>query len=97
MTEAAAASDEFTASWNNVLVDKCERFCSVLLDAPSYRGDVALRSLARTPGASELDVGCGCGDTAIELAKRVGPTGSVPHGRSPRANRSPRSTRPRPA
>jgi demethylmenaquinone methyltransferase / 2-methoxy-6-polyprenyl-1,4-benzoquinol methylase len=32
---------------------------------------------ALAPGASALDVACGTGDLAIELARRVGPAGSV--------------------
>ena len=36
-----------------------------------------LGSLAIAQGARALDVGCGWGDTAIALAKKIGPSGSV--------------------
>ena len=36
MAEAAVSNDEFTAFWNNVLVDKFERFRDILLDGLSY-------------------------------------------------------------
>lgn len=77
MTDAALANDEFTAFWNNVLVAKFERFRNILLDGLSYHSEVPLRRLAIAQGAKALDVGCGWGDTAIQLAKRVGPGGSV--------------------
>ena len=77
MTEAAITNDEFTAFWNNVLVAKFERFRNILLDGLSYHSDVPLQALEIERGANVLDVGCGWGDTAIELAKKVGPTGSV--------------------
>ncbi len=80
MTEAAVTTetnDEFTAFWNNVLVAKFERFRNILLDGLGYHSDVPLRTLQIARGAKVLDVGCGWGDTAIELAKKVGPTGSV--------------------
>ncbi len=32
---------------------------------------------ALAPGARVIDVGCGCGQSALEIAERVGPTGSV--------------------
>jgi ubiquinone/menaquinone biosynthesis C-methylase UbiE len=77
MTEAAITNDEFTAFWNNVLAAKFERFRNILLDGLSYHSDVPLRALDIGRGSKVLDVGCGWGDTAIELAKKVGPTGSV--------------------
>ena len=77
MTEAAVSNDEFTAFWNNVLVGKFERFRNILLDGLSYHSEVPLRSLQIAQGAKALDVGCGWGDTAIQLAKMVGPSGSV--------------------
>lgn len=77
MTEAAITNDEFTAFWNNVLAAKFERFRNILLDGLTYHSDVPLRALDIRSGSKVLDVGCGWGDTAIELAKKVGPTGSV--------------------
>jgi SAM-dependent methyltransferase len=40
-------------------------------------GDRALRVLAAQPGERVLDVGCGCGDTALAIARAVGVSGRV--------------------
>lgn len=40
-------------------------------------GDAALARAAPRPGERVLDVGCGVGQTTLQLAERVGPTGSV--------------------
>src|SRR5689334_1316808 len=77
MSEIAVANDEFTAFWNNVLVAKFERFRNILLDGLSYDSDVPLRPLDLAQGSRALDVGCGWGDTAIALGRKVGPSGSV--------------------
>jgi SAM-dependent methyltransferase len=40
-------------------------------------GDRAIDALAPRPGERVLDIGCGCGQTTFELAKRVSPGGEA--------------------
>jgi len=40
-------------------------------------GERALAVLAAKPGERIIDVGCGCGDTALAIARRVGASGRV--------------------
>ena len=40
-------------------------------------GRAAMEALTLAPGAKVLDVGCGCGQTLLELGELVGPTGHV--------------------
>ena len=77
MSETAVGNDQFTAFWNDVLAAKFERFRNILLDGLSYHSAVPLRTLTLVPGAAALDVGCGWGDTALELARITGPQGAV--------------------
>lgn len=42
-----------------------------------HLGDAAMDRLELAPGHSVLDVGCGCGATALQMAQRVGSSGSA--------------------
>ena len=77
MAAAIQETDTFTAFWNDVLVAKFERFRNIMLEGLSYHSAVPLAKLDVPAGTHAVDVGCGWGDTAIELARKVGPTGSV--------------------
>lgn len=74
---AVEGTNEYVEFWNDVLVEKFERFRNILMTGLSLHSRVPLESLRLAEGSRVLDVGCGWGDTAIELAKRVGPTGAV--------------------
>jgi SAM-dependent methyltransferase len=40
-------------------------------------GDAAIEAAAPQPGERVIDIGCGCGDTSIEIARRVGKAGAL--------------------
>ncbi len=77
MAAVIESGNEFTAFWNDVLVAKFERFRNIMLEGLSYHSAGPLARLELPAGAHAVDVGCGWGDTAIELARKVGPTGAV--------------------
>ena len=77
MQQTAAERTEYVDFWNDVLVPKFVRWKHVLVDGLSHHSAAVFPRLAVPEGGRVVDVGCGFGDTAIELAKRVGPAGYV--------------------
>ncbi len=75
--EAASARSQYVDFWNNVLVPKFVRWRHILVDGLTLHSAKIFPSLAVRPGDKVVDAGCGFGDTAIQLARLVGPTGSV--------------------
>ncbi len=70
-------TETITTAWNTVLFDKFTRFRHLVCTGLGVHSDVVL---ARTPyaeGEHVLDVGCGFGETTLDIARQVGPTGRV--------------------
>ncbi len=63
--------------WNAAAGETWARFHEQLDRQIAPLGDAAAQALEIAPGERLLDVGCGCGHSTLELASRVGPTGSV--------------------
>jgi SAM-dependent methyltransferase len=68
-------NEEAIAAWNTVLFDKFVKYRPYVSTALGVHGDRALERLAPSSGARVVDIGCGFGDTTVQLADRVGPTG----------------------
>src|SRR5262245_5459580 len=62
---------------NNVLVPKFIRWKHILVDGLTLHSEAIFPSLPVKQGDKVVDAGCGFGDTAIKLARLVGPSGSV--------------------
>ena len=76
MSEAKQPVDQIQY-WNETAGPKWVRYQETLDAQIGPLGREAMDRTAVRPGERVLDVGCGCGDTTIELAKRVGPSGKV--------------------
>ena len=74
---AAASSNEFVDFWNDVLVPKFIKYRHILVGGLTHHSEKIFPTLEISEGDKAVDVSCGFGDTAIQIAKRVGPEGSV--------------------
>jgi len=75
----AAANEEATEAWNGPLFDVWSSFRDIVVANARAHGDAALSDHRPEPGARVLDIGCGLGDSTLQLAEIVGPEGHA-HG-----------------
>ncbi|PWE32859.1 class I SAM-dependent methyltransferase [Maritimibacter sp. 55A14] len=77
MLDQRDPSRELVDFWNDTLEPKFTRFRKPLTRGLSLHSDQVIPQLDLRPGDRVLDVGCGFGDTAADLAERVAPGGHV--------------------
>lgn len=71
------ANAEAIEAWNTLLFDKFVQFRDLLVTNLGVHGRRGIERLAPKLDDRVVDLGCGFGDTTVELARRVGPTGSA--------------------
>jgi ubiquinone/menaquinone biosynthesis C-methylase UbiE len=62
-------------AWNTILFEKFSRYRDVVTKGLSGHSNELLARRSYEPGSRVLDIGCGFGDTAQQIAKLVGPSG----------------------
>ncbi len=75
--EVLPENEESQRAWNGVLFDRFVQYRELVIGGLAAHGEAALHLSPPAPGDRVLDVGCGFGDTALQLSKLVGETGSV--------------------
>ena len=68
---------QYVDFWNEVLVPKFIRWKHIIVDGLTLHSEAIFPTLPVKAGNKVVDAGCGFGDTAIKLARLVGPSGSV--------------------
>ena len=73
----ASANSEQIEYWNDRAGPNWVKFYKKLDGQIGDVGKIAIDRAGVTTGQYVLDIGCGCGDSSLELARRVGPDGTV--------------------
>ena len=72
-----ADNSEQIAEWNGAMGQRWAAMQREIDGVVVPFGDAALKAAAPQPGERVIDIGCGCGDTSIEIARMVGEAGAV--------------------
>ncbi|MFL5962233.1 MAG: class I SAM-dependent methyltransferase [Gaiellaceae bacterium] len=76
-TNVLPENAEAQRAWDGVLFDRFVKYRHLIVSGLAAHGAAAIRTFPPHRGDRVLDVGCGFGDTALQLAELVGPSGSV--------------------
>lgn len=71
------SNDDFIGCWNEVLVPKWNKFRHLLSGNGAVHSSMAYEYFGIEPGDKVLDIGCGYGETCLEMGRMVGPKGEV--------------------
>jgi ubiquinone/menaquinone biosynthesis C-methylase UbiE len=72
-----ASNTSFIEAWDTVLYRKFVRFRHLLVEGLAGHSDRALAAASYRDGERVLDIGCGFGDSTLQIASLVGPWGLV--------------------
>jgi ubiquinone/menaquinone biosynthesis C-methylase UbiE len=76
-TPVLPENEESQRAWDGVLFDRFLQFRHLVVSGLAQFGVEAMRRFPPAEGDRVVDIGCGMGDSALQLAELVGPAGSV--------------------
>ena len=77
MSTVAESNVGFIDCWNTILVPKWNRFRHLLSGNGEIHSNIAYKDFGIQKGDKVVDVGCGYGETCLEIGRMVGSDGEV--------------------